>query len=234
MGITEVVTAPRSLWQNAYVERVIGSIRRDAWNRLSSLTHAICATFFHLTWTITTEPERICHSTRIVRTRVPSSRLGAAASSPYRKSAGCTIATSASPPDGTYYRLPWVARWPVPHCLRILRLMAFDIWNTRQPPLPSLQRASVCHGWSLLASAPTPIFVGGEFSAGTGRRKGLFLQRRVVAGDAAYILRFHNRVAARAEPLNIRAQRARPNWVREPCGSFGIKSCVAAPTTFLK
>ena len=29
MGITEVVTAPRSLWQNAYVERVIGSIRRE-------------------------------------------------------------------------------------------------------------------------------------------------------------------------------------------------------------
>ena len=31
MGITEVVTAPRSPWQNAYVERVIGSIRREYW-----------------------------------------------------------------------------------------------------------------------------------------------------------------------------------------------------------
>ena len=29
MGITEVVTAPRSPWQNAFVERVIGSIRRE-------------------------------------------------------------------------------------------------------------------------------------------------------------------------------------------------------------
>jgi putative transposase len=28
-GITEVVTAPRSPWQNASVERVIGSIRRE-------------------------------------------------------------------------------------------------------------------------------------------------------------------------------------------------------------
>jgi len=28
-GIEEVLTAPRSPWQNAYVERVIGSIRRD-------------------------------------------------------------------------------------------------------------------------------------------------------------------------------------------------------------
>ncbi len=29
MGITEVVTAPRSPWENACVERVIGSIRRE-------------------------------------------------------------------------------------------------------------------------------------------------------------------------------------------------------------
>jgi transposase InsO family protein len=29
MGINEVVTAPRSPWQNAYVERIIGSIRRE-------------------------------------------------------------------------------------------------------------------------------------------------------------------------------------------------------------
>jgi putative transposase len=29
MGIKEVITAPRSPWQNAYVERMIGSIRRE-------------------------------------------------------------------------------------------------------------------------------------------------------------------------------------------------------------
>ncbi len=29
IGIEEVVTAPRSPWQNPYVERVIGSIRRE-------------------------------------------------------------------------------------------------------------------------------------------------------------------------------------------------------------
>jgi putative transposase len=29
MAITEVITAPRSPWQNADVERVIGSIRRE-------------------------------------------------------------------------------------------------------------------------------------------------------------------------------------------------------------
>jgi len=30
MGIKEVVTTPRSPWQNPYVERLIGSIRRRA------------------------------------------------------------------------------------------------------------------------------------------------------------------------------------------------------------
>jgi len=29
MGIEEVITAPRSPWQNPFVERVIGSIRRE-------------------------------------------------------------------------------------------------------------------------------------------------------------------------------------------------------------
>jgi transposase InsO family protein len=34
MGITEVITAPHSPWQNAYVERVIGSIRRECLDHL--------------------------------------------------------------------------------------------------------------------------------------------------------------------------------------------------------
>ncbi len=34
MGVTQVVTAPRSPWQNPYVERVIGSIRRECLDHL--------------------------------------------------------------------------------------------------------------------------------------------------------------------------------------------------------
>jgi putative transposase len=34
MAITEVVTAARSPWQNPYVERVIGSIRRECLNHI--------------------------------------------------------------------------------------------------------------------------------------------------------------------------------------------------------
>ena len=42
MGIKEVLTAPRSPWQNAFVERVIGSIRRDC------LDHVIVLNDRHL------------------------------------------------------------------------------------------------------------------------------------------------------------------------------------------
>ena len=42
LGITEVVSSPRSPWQNPYVERVIGSIRREC------LDHVIILNQRHL------------------------------------------------------------------------------------------------------------------------------------------------------------------------------------------
>ena len=38
MDITEVLSAPRSPWQNAYAERVIGSIRRECLNHVIVLS----------------------------------------------------------------------------------------------------------------------------------------------------------------------------------------------------
>jgi putative transposase len=38
MGITEVITAPRSPWQNPYVERLIGSIRRECLDHIIILS----------------------------------------------------------------------------------------------------------------------------------------------------------------------------------------------------
>ena len=51
MGIEEVVTAPRSPWQNPYVERLIGSTRRECldhvivWNETS--LRRILRSYFH-------------------------------------------------------------------------------------------------------------------------------------------------------------------------------------------
>ncbi len=42
LGIDEVVTAPASPWQNAYVERVIGSVRREL------LNHVVILNEWHL------------------------------------------------------------------------------------------------------------------------------------------------------------------------------------------
>ncbi|EUC12184.1 integrase core domain-containing protein [Paraburkholderia hospita] len=42
MGVEQVLTAPRSPWQNPYVERLIGSIRRDC------LDHVIVLNERHL------------------------------------------------------------------------------------------------------------------------------------------------------------------------------------------
>src|SRR5215470_20294466 len=42
MGVEEVVTAPRSPWQNPYAERIIGSIRREC------LDHVIILSETHL------------------------------------------------------------------------------------------------------------------------------------------------------------------------------------------
>ena len=40
MGIHEVLTAPQSPWQNAYVERLIGSMRRECLDHVIVLSEA--------------------------------------------------------------------------------------------------------------------------------------------------------------------------------------------------
>src|SRR5438093_10552265 len=48
LGIKEVLSVPRSPWQRAYIERIIGSIRRNAWIMSSSsmkhryVAHYVC------------------------------------------------------------------------------------------------------------------------------------------------------------------------------------------------
>jgi putative transposase len=40
MGITEVISSPSSPWQNSYVERLIGSSRRECLDHVIVLSHA--------------------------------------------------------------------------------------------------------------------------------------------------------------------------------------------------
>jgi hypothetical protein len=121
MGIKEVVTAARSPWQNAYVERIIGSIRRECPDHViifdeRHLRGVLSSHFF----TIITRPERISRSTRIARrpglyTDSLQARLLRS-----QRSLDCTIATSAAlrellrPPNGP----PISASKVIPLCPR--------------------------------------------------------------------------------------------------------------------
>ena len=69
MAIEQVVTAPRSPWQNAYVERIIGSIRRECLVTSSSSTSVTCAVCWWRTSTTTTGAAHISRSARIARSR---------------------------------------------------------------------------------------------------------------------------------------------------------------------
>jgi hypothetical protein len=104
MGITEVITAPRSPWQNAYVERVIGSIRREC------LDHIVIFNERHLRRVLSSyvdyyqRTRTISRSTRIVPTPARSCHAGSERWSPSCRSAACINVTNVSPPDS--YPIP--------------------------------------------------------------------------------------------------------------------------------
>jgi hypothetical protein len=97
MAIEEVVTASRSPWQNAYVQRVIGSIRREC------LDHVIVFDERHLRRVLSAyfryhhPAGRISRLPRIVQNLGPYSRRLQAPLLPSHRSAVCTIATSVAP-----------------------------------------------------------------------------------------------------------------------------------------
>jgi transposase InsO family protein len=98
MGITEVITAPRSPWQNPYAERLIGSIRREC------LDHVIILSERHLCRVLSSyfqyhhERERVFRSTRTVHGLVLYSYPPQAITLlPSRRSAACIIAMSVEP-----------------------------------------------------------------------------------------------------------------------------------------
>jgi putative transposase len=94
MAIEEVVTAPRSPWQNAYVERIIGSIRRECLNHVivfdeRHLRRVLSAYFdYHHRSRTHLSLDKDCPEPR------PYSHPLQAPLSPSRRSAVYTIATS--------------------------------------------------------------------------------------------------------------------------------------------
>jgi hypothetical protein len=99
MGINEVLTAPRSPSQNPFVDRMIGSIRRECLDHINifnerHLRHVLSSYFQYHHRT-----ESICHSTRIVRSLAQSSLPLRARLSPSRRWEVCIIATNAAPLD---------------------------------------------------------------------------------------------------------------------------------------
>jgi len=99
MGITEVVSAARSPWQNAYVERVIGSIRRECLDYIVIFNErhlrrilSSYADYYHRSRTHLSL-DKDCPD------RARSCHRGVGESSPSRKSMACTTATNVSPPD---------------------------------------------------------------------------------------------------------------------------------------
>jgi putative transposase len=97
MNIQEVRTAPRSPWQNAYVERIIGSIRRECLDHIIVVSAAGLRRVLTAYVAYTCDRERISRSARTRRVRARSHRCRPDALSPHQKSAVYTTVTAASP-----------------------------------------------------------------------------------------------------------------------------------------
>ena len=97
MQIQEVVTAPRSPWQNAYVERFIGSIRRECLDHVIVLSAAGLQRVMKDYVAYYMRSRTHLSLDKDSPTPRPVMPPTAAASSRFQRSTGCTIATTARP-----------------------------------------------------------------------------------------------------------------------------------------
>jgi hypothetical protein len=97
MGITEVITAPRSPWQNPYAERLIVRSAATVWITLSSSMNVTWAAYCRAIFNIIMTPERISRSTRTAHGLVAYTFPSRATLLPSRSSAVCIIAMSVEP-----------------------------------------------------------------------------------------------------------------------------------------
>ena len=98
MGIREVLSTPRSPWQRAYVERVIGSIRRECLDHVIVFHEARYVELWIRISTTITDREPISRWARTRPNREGFSRQKWDPWWPFPRSADCTTATNGEPP----------------------------------------------------------------------------------------------------------------------------------------
>ena len=69
LRIEEVITAPRSPWQDPFVERLIGSVRRECLDHMIVWNESRCAGLCEVILPTTSAPEPIWHWPRTLRSR---------------------------------------------------------------------------------------------------------------------------------------------------------------------
>ena len=101
MGMKEVLSAPRSPWQRAYVERIIGTIRRECLDHVIVFNEACL--YRHVKSFLTYYHESRTHLS--LAKDPPETRAvqmaDAAGSLRSRRWAGCITATSGAPPENS-------------------------------------------------------------------------------------------------------------------------------------
>ena len=111
MGIHEVLTAPRSPWQKAYTERVIGSIRRECLDHVIVVNEIGLSRILTRYLAYTTSHGRISRWPRTRHSLGRSRDQRSARSSPFRRSAASTIATTVGRRSHTSLSLPGRRSW---------------------------------------------------------------------------------------------------------------------------
>ena len=107
LHVNAVRTAPRSPWQNAHVERLIGSIRRECLDHVIVINEVGFAECSRRTSRTTRARVRISRSRKTARCLGPCNRLLPAGSRRRQKWAACTTATIASPRSRSRYERPF-------------------------------------------------------------------------------------------------------------------------------
>ena len=107
MGIDEVVIAYHSPWQSPYVERLIGSIRRECLDHVIVLDGANPMHILTSYFAYYSEARSQLSLDRKHRFLVRTSHRVRAASSPSRTSAACITATPARPDTARFFDLSY-------------------------------------------------------------------------------------------------------------------------------